>query len=86
MAGKQNELLESLLAYHQQNSSEKNNVDEQELQHVFTYGTWSNGKVSDCFRWRFESIRSNSARILIQFSAGTTCAYFLIFACLLGSS
>jgi hypothetical protein len=50
MAGKQNELLENLLAQHQQNSSKKNNVDEQELQHVFTYGTWSNGKVSECFR------------------------------------
>ena len=86
MAGKQNELLENLLVYHQENSSKKNNVDEQELQHVFTYGTWSNGKVCEWFRWRLESLRLNSARILIQSPAGTTCSHFPMLAFLLHSS
>jgi len=45
IAMKQNDLIENFLSYHQQQSPKKNTLNEQELQHVFTYGTWSNGKV-----------------------------------------
>jgi len=45
IAMKQNDLIENFLSYHQQQSPKKNPLNEQELQHVFTYGTWSNGKV-----------------------------------------
>ncbi|CAF4260490.1 unnamed protein product [Rotaria sp. Silwood2] len=44
IAMKQNDLIENLLSYHQQQNSKKPTLNEQELQHVFTYGTWSNGK------------------------------------------
>ncbi|CAF2476038.1 unnamed protein product [Rotaria sp. Silwood2] len=45
IAMKQNDLIENLLSYHQQQNSKKPTLNEQELQHVFTYGTWSNGKL-----------------------------------------
>ncbi|CAF3810730.1 unnamed protein product [Rotaria sordida] len=44
IAMKQNDLIENLLSYHQQQSIERPTLNEQEFQHVFTYGTWSNGK------------------------------------------
>jgi hypothetical protein len=46
IAMKQNDLIESFLSYHQQQHPKKHPINEQELQHVFTYGTWSNGKVN----------------------------------------
>ncbi|CAF4652237.1 unnamed protein product [Rotaria sp. Silwood1] len=45
IAMKQNDLIENFLSYHQQQNSKKPTLNEQELQHVFTYGTWSNGKL-----------------------------------------
>ncbi|CAF0840154.1 unnamed protein product [Adineta steineri] len=44
IAMKQNDIIENFLSYHQQQYPKKTTLNEQELQHVFTYGTWSNGK------------------------------------------
>jgi hypothetical protein len=45
IAMRQNDLIENLLSYHRQQYPKKNTLNEQEFQHVFNYGTWSNGKV-----------------------------------------
>ncbi|CAF3733817.1 unnamed protein product [Adineta steineri] len=44
IAMKQNDIIENFLSYHQQQYPKKTTLNEQELQHVFTFGTWSNGK------------------------------------------
>ncbi|CAF2989657.1 unnamed protein product [Rotaria socialis] len=43
---KQNGLIENLVSLHQREHPTKQILNEEELQHVFTYGSWSNGKVN----------------------------------------
>ncbi|CAF2189409.1 unnamed protein product [Rotaria magnacalcarata] len=45
IAMKQNDLIENLVSLHQQEHPTKQILNEEELQHVFTYGSWSNGKL-----------------------------------------
>ncbi|CAF4297516.1 unnamed protein product [Rotaria socialis] len=44
IAMKQNGLIENLVSLHQREHPTKQILNEEELQHVFTYGSWSNGK------------------------------------------
>lgn len=46
IATKQNELLETFVSLNQQTNSKISTLNEQELHHVLTYGTWTNGKVN----------------------------------------
>ncbi|CAF3508242.1 unnamed protein product [Adineta steineri] len=78
IAMKQNDIIENFLSYHQQQYPKKTTLNEQELQHVFTFGTWSNGK--KLFSSNPQFFMSNRWCIILVF----TC--MIIFLLVLGCS